>query len=113
MEQGEPMPDVTMLELADGTVALIDSEDVARVTGFEWQLPPAGSRYAVGVHSGCRGTCETVFLHRLIADAGPDDIVFHRNRNTLDNRRENLLVMSRLRVPAQLPVEMSEVITAD
>lgn len=108
------MTSATMLELADGSVALIDGEDVGRVTPFEWRLPASvGSRYPVGSSCGDTGLCEVVFLHRLIAGAGPDDIVLHRNRNTLDNRRENLVVMGRLSLPTCVPQPTYEVIAAD
>jgi hypothetical protein len=33
-------------------------------------------------------------MHRLILNAGPGDVVDHINRNTLDNRRENIRVCS-------------------
>ena len=33
-------------------------------------------------------------MHRQIAGALPCDVVHHKNRNTLDNRRENLLLLS-------------------
>jgi hypothetical protein len=57
--------------------------------------------------------CESVYLHRLIANAGPEDIVYHRNHNTLDNRRENLVVMGRLTAPASLHLEACDALTAD
>jgi hypothetical protein len=99
----------TLLELADGSVATIDSEDIGRVASYEWRLPAtSGSRFAVGTHCTVGDACEIVFLHRLIANAGPEDIVLHRNRNTLDNRRENLVVVSRQAAPLALPANPVE-----
>lgn len=37
-----------------------------------------------------RGIRRTVFMHRQIVVATPDQEVHHKNRNTLDNRRSNL-----------------------
>lgn len=82
-----------MLELSDGSVALVDSDDLARVARFDWSLPPrSAARYPVGCQRQDSGSCATVYLHRLIANAGPEDMVFHRNHDTLDNRRENLKI---------------------
>lgn len=108
------MNTTAMLELSDGSVAIVDSDDLSRVADFDWSLPSrAAARYPVG--SLCRGgrSCETVYLHRLIANAGPEDMVFHRNHDTLDNRRENLVVMGRSKVPAYLHLETSESLIAD
>jgi hypothetical protein len=103
-EQDAAMDTTAMLELSDGSVALIDREDMPRVLPWEWRLPASGgSRFAVGSQCDERGVCADVLLHRLIANAGPDDVVLHRNRNTLDNRRENLLVLGRVSLPAWVP----------
>jgi hypothetical protein len=100
------MDTATMLELSDGSVALIDREDVSRVLPYVWRLPASsGPRFAVGSQCDEWGLCEVVYLHRLIADAGPEDVVLHRNRNTLDNRRENLVVMGRVALPAYVPAQ--------
>src|SRR5215203_1078412 len=108
------MTSATMLELSDGTVALIDGEDVGRVACYDWRLPSTGAaRYPVGEQSGDAGRRLSVYLHRLIANAGPDDIVVHRNHNTLDNRRENLMVMGRVSLPTHVPASTYEVMAAD
>jgi hypothetical protein len=103
-----------MLELSDGSVAIVDSEDLALVAGFDWSLPSSTStRYPVGYQSRRGGSCSSVYLHRLIAQAGPEDIVYHRNHNTLDNRRENLVVMARVIAPAYLSLETTDRMMAD
>jgi hypothetical protein len=103
-----------MLELSDGSVAIVDQEDLARVARYEWYLPSNNAaRYPVGSQCGRGNECETVYLHRLIANAGPEDMVMHRNHDTLDNRRENLVVMGRLTVSAWLPLDTHEELIAD
>jgi hypothetical protein len=107
-----------MLELSDGSVAIVDGDDLPRVARYEWQLPASSlARYPVGQHCDDRTVCETVFLHRLIANAGPDDTVIHRNHNTLDNRRENLIVLGRRVSAASVGLnpraELSDWIAAD
>jgi hypothetical protein len=106
--------DATMLELSDGSVALIDREDLGRVAGYEWELPRSGAvRLPMTRVCSNRRFCEEIFLHRLIANAGPDDIVYHRNHNTLDNRQDNLIVLSRERAPMLLPVTSTDAQVAD
>jgi|GEM_PF-1259856 len=103
-----------MLELSDGTVAIVDSEDLARISAYEWRLPSSSAaRYPVGRACPQGKPCETVYLHRLIANAGPEDMVYHRNQDTLDNRRENLVVMGRLTVPTYVQPESFDALLAD
>lgn len=104
----------TMLELSDGSVAIVDNEDLSRVAAYEWYLPSSTvARYPIGSHCRSSNACETVYLHRLIANAGPEDMVYHRNHNTLDNRRENLVVMGRLMAPAYVQLETYDGLLAD
>ena len=102
-----------MLELSDGSVAIVDNEDLSRVARYDWYLSSStAARYPIGSRCGNRA-CETVYLHRLIANAGPEDLVYHRNHDTLDNRRENLVVMGRLREPTAVYLESIESLFTD
>jgi len=103
-----------MLELTDGSVALVDAEDLALVSAYEWRLPGTSRRtgqYPVGQPPLQTDGGDTVFLHRLIAQAGPDDIVLHRNHDTLDNRRENLVVQARQSLYIGMPLEPTRIIS--
>jgi hypothetical protein len=103
-----------MLELEDGTVTMIDREDVGRVAGYSWHLIRSGGiQMPVTTVCSQRRICEEVFLNRLIANAGPDDIVYHRNHDTLDNRRDNLVVLARDRAPIIMPNPSVESAVAD
>ena len=103
-----------MLELSGGSVAIVDNEDLARVAAYEWYLPESSAaRYPIGSQCQLRSSCETVYLHRLIANAGPEDLVYHRNHDTLDNRRENLVVMARRTSPTYVHLETFESLLAD
>ena len=103
-----------MLELSDGSVAIVDDEDLPRVAAYEWSLPSStAARYPAGSQCRRSNACETVYLHRLITNAGPEDMVYHRNHNTLDNRRENLVVLGRLTAPAYAQLEIFDSLLAD
>ncbi len=94
-----------MVELSDGSVAIVDSQDLSLVSSYSWSLPRRSvARYPIGNRVGS-SDAETIFLHRLIAAAGPEDIVIHLNHDTLDNRRENLAVMGRVAIPVHVHLE--------
>ncbi len=71
------------LLLACGAVSLISPEDA------EWIARSAWSIDTQGYVSGARGR-----LHVLIARPAAGTVADHRNRNRLDNRRENLRCVS-------------------
>lgn len=62
---------------------LVDNADVAMLSGFRLV------RGTNGYIRAMRGKYD-ILVHRLIAGAGPQDIVDHANMNLLDNRTSNL-----------------------
>jgi hypothetical protein len=72
-------------QLGYGLVALVDDEDYYFLNRFKWSLDTDG--YAVS--SGYRYK-----MHRLIMAATPKKVVDHINRNKIDNRKENLRLVS-------------------
>ena len=68
--------------------ALVDKADEALVIGWRWRLLNTGYVQAQ------RGEMY-VYLHRLIAGAGPGADVDHWNQDKLDNRSVNLRLCSR------------------
>jgi len=76
------------IELGDGVRAVVDAADRELVAGFVWKLT------AQGYVAAMRGQM-FLFLHRLIAGAGPDQRVDHENGDPLDNRTSNLRFASK------------------
>ena len=79
------------LELRPGLTVLADDEDGAIVGSHRWYATPnvMGGFYAAA-HPGKT----TVYMHRLIMAAPRGRQVDHINHDTLDNRRENLRIVT-------------------
>ena len=76
------------IELTRGLTAKVDDEDYDWLNGMEWyaQKDKKGMMYAATTIMG-----DVTYMHRLVTDAD-DDTVDHVNGDTLDNRKENLIV---------------------
>jgi hypothetical protein len=82
------MPVITT---SSGHEIVLDQDDMAWASQMRWHISPRG--YArTWVRSG--HTRKNAHLHRLVLQAAPGELVDHVNRNKLDNRRENLRVVS-------------------
>lgn len=67
--------------LYGGHVALIDDEDAPLIIPFSWYRNDNG-------YAKRNSTLGSIYMHRVVMPGY--DLVDHRNRNRLDNRRENL-----------------------
>lgn len=71
----------------------MDPEDYPYLSTFHWHARLSHSKwYAIRkVRTG--RTCKTIFMHRQLLQARPDESVHHINHNSLDNRRINLIAL--------------------
>lgn len=80
------------IELTQGYVAIISTEDFRRVNRHSWQVHKSagkGKRPGLPYARGCvKG--KQVYLHRFIMNTPPDQQCDHKNHFTLDCRRSNL-----------------------
>lgn len=82
---------MTELTTASGDVILVDEDDVPRLEGQRfYSLRTRRLTYAAFVLKVPGEKSKRMLLHRFLLDAPPGTIVDHKNRNGLDNRRENL-----------------------
>lgn len=86
-----------VIELTKGFVTVISKQDYRRVSKVSWHVHMSrgtkkkpGQPYARGSVGG-----KKVYLHRFITGAFNPWHVDHKNHQTLDNRRENLEIVSR------------------
>jgi len=84
---------VKKIRLTQGKFALIDEEDYERVSRFKWYWGSAGTTGGYASRAtprDCNGKQKGILMHRFILEASPTQMVDHRNRKSLDNRRSNL-----------------------
>lgn len=83
------------LTLQDGSEVYFDDEDLALVTNYNWyaHTDASGKKYAYANQYQGNYKNAIVKMHRLIMDT--DEGLDHKNRNGLDNRRENLRIASK------------------
>lgn len=80
------------IPLTHGLEAIVSPRDYGKLMLYKWKAKKsAGCWYAVRTLVRA-GTERTIRMHREITSCPPGLIPHHINKNTLDNRRENLLV---------------------
>jgi hypothetical protein len=70
------------IKLTQGKTAIVDAEDFDFLNQFKWYYHNGYARAKIGG--------KQILMHRLLLQAGPNDILDHINGNGLDNRKENL-----------------------
>jgi hypothetical protein len=83
-----------LIPLSHGKFAIVDPDDYPYLSTYHWHARRSHSKwYAVRkVRTG--RTSKVIFMHRQICQATCDQHVHHRNHNSLDNRRCNLIALS-------------------
>lgn len=85
-----------IIPLTQNQVAIVDLEDYKMLSQHEWCLHKNNKQiYAARNHSKKNGT--SIYMHRQVLGIEDSTImVKHKNRNTLDNRKENLYILRSL-----------------
>lgn len=81
----------TTIPLDKGMFAIVDASWFERLSKYKWRAELFHASYYAVTDIVVRGHKKTLRMHRLIANTPPRKICHHRNHNSLDNRRENLL----------------------
>lgn len=85
--------DVSLVDLGNGNVAIIDSEDAGRIAQYSWHLAQQPHRPGLQYVAAWAKPSDKVVkirMHRLIIDAPDGVLVDHINGNGLDNRKSNI-----------------------
>lgn len=82
---------MSQIPLTQGRFALVDDQDDLPLTFWNWRYSSNG--YAVRTIL-VNGEYQYIWMHRAIMNAPPDKIVDHISGNRLDNRRQNLRLVT-------------------
>lgn len=80
------------IKLTNGSIALVDDEDFDWISKFNWYFLKANrsdNGYAYTTKKGM-----SILMHRLIMNTPKGLFTDHINRNKLDNRKENLRIVT-------------------
>ena len=66
-------------------LAIVDNEDYDKLATKKWWLSPGG--YAVS-----KSRYKSALMHRVVMNPSEEDYIDHKNRNKLDNRKNNLRI---------------------
>lgn len=75
------------IPLTKGFVALVDDEDDEYLIQFSWSIDGGGYPQRATIIAGAK---RPIRMHRDILELVGGEMADHKNRNKLDNRRENL-----------------------
>ena len=80
------------IPLTNGGSVRVDDDDFAYLSEFTWRGKKSDGGNQTHAVRDVRlgGRKVTVRMHRLLTEAGPEQIVFHVNGDGLDNRKRNL-----------------------
>ncbi len=82
------------IKLTRGHIALVDDTDYEWLNQFKWTfMPPGYAMRRINQHRAQKP--QTLLMHRMIMEPIGGKEIDHINRDGLDNRRENLRVVSR------------------
>lgn len=83
------------IPLTQGKYAIVDDADYEWLNQWKWYARKSGRNWYVNRMTPRKNNGrEMVFMHRVILDAPENKVVDHKNKNGLDNRRENLRLCS-------------------
>lgn len=82
---------MAIIQLTRGLTAVIDDADLPLVVGFRWQASAVRYRGSIIGYYAISGRSRSkILMHRLIIGAKFGEQVDHKDRDKLNNRRDNL-----------------------
>mgnify|MGYP001578917722 CR=1 FL=1 len=82
-----------IIPLTKGYLALVDSWDFLFLSRYKWYAHDSTSGIYAARYSYTFGIRSLIYMHRLLLAPSEFMQIDHINRNTLDNRRNNLRIV--------------------
>jgi ribosomal protein L19 len=84
------------IPLTQGKVALVDDEDYCWLSQYKWHLRKGTNTFYATRHAWIKNKRVTIDMHRDILKLTPGDkrLTDHKDRNGLNNQKENLRIVS-------------------
>ena len=89
------------IPLTQNQIALVDDCDYAYLMQWKWYVywdPDTRSYRVVRNSPRVNGRQDTIYMSRVIMNAKPDELVDHKDHDTLNNQRHNLRKCTALKI---------------
>lgn len=90
----QPKNDLPIIDLGNGLKAILDQEDYNRLYLFHWVAKKSRGCYYACRRERTGKKTRWIRMHREVTNCPKTHVVHHRNYNSLDNRKANLLVLT-------------------
>ena len=85
------------IPLTQGKFAIVDPEDYDRLAKYKWfAMRSRRGFYAIRWVKTKNGRRKKIRMHRQVLNVHDDKLIDHKNHNGLDNRRENLRIVTNM-----------------
>ncbi len=92
----DPQSMTKEIPLTQGKIALVDDGDYPELSKYRWCVLKMGNTwYATRKSARVNGKYRTIYMHAVIAGTSKGMHTDHINGNGLDNRRENLRIVTK------------------
>jgi len=89
-----PPTSAKKIRLTKGMTAFVSPEDFIKVSQFYWRAVKSSGNYYAHARIIKKGKTTTIRMHRFVMSCQAWEKIHHLDHNTLNNCRENLLVIS-------------------
>lgn len=84
-----------LIHLTQGLVTLIDDEDFSLISKYKWHASKSKCNYYARTDVRTNGQRKAVYMHRFLLGCTPEQEGHHKDGNSLNNQRVNLIACNR------------------